>query len=196
MFFVVALTFRSVSQTLVVFSLIPFSFIGVGWGHYIMGAPISLFSGLGIIALAGVLVNDSLVLVTTYNKLLEQGRSQMDAIYEAGISRFRPIILTTFTTFAGLAPLLFEKSLQAQFLIPMAISLSYGLLAVTVINLIWLPVLLVITNRFKVYASYLWNGTKPPLEAVEPVFRKDNGYEFLWYVLLGLLAVMVLVSAL
>jgi len=196
MFFVVALTFRSVSQTLVVFSLIPFSFIGVGWGHYVMGTPISLFSGLGIIALAGVLVNDSLVLVTSYNKLLEQGRSQMDAIYEAGLTRFRPIILTTFTTFAGLAPLLFEKSLQAQFLIPMAISLSYGLLAVTVINLIWLPVLLVITNRFKVYASYLWNGTKPSFEAVEPVFRKENGYEFLWYVLLGLIAVMVLVSAL
>jgi predicted RND superfamily exporter protein len=103
--------------------------------------------------------------------------------------------LTTFTTFAGLAPLLFEKSLQAQFLIPMAISLSYGLLAVTVINLIWLPVLLVITNRFKVFASYLWNGTKPSLEAVEPVFRKDNGYEFLWYVIFGLVAVMILVSS-
>ncbi len=182
MFFAVALTFRSISQAVVVFLLIPFSMIGVGWGHYLMGAPISLFSILGVIALIGVLVNDSLVLVTTYNALLEEGETQMDAIFKAGTSRFRPIILTTFTTFAGLAPLLFEKSLQAQFLIPMAISVSYGLLAVTVANLILLPVFLIVANRFKVYATYLWNGVKPNYEAVEAAVRRETGYEFLWYV--------------
>ncbi len=181
MFFCVALTFRSISQTFVVFMLIPFSMIGVGWGHYLMSTPISLFSILGVIALIGVLVNDSLVLVTTYNSLLEEGKSQMDAIYEAGVSRFRPIVLTTFTTFAGLAPLLFEKSLQAQFLIPMAISVSYGLLAVTIANLILLPVFLILANRFKVYATWMWNGVKPNYESVEAAVRTESGYEFLWY---------------
>jgi multidrug efflux pump subunit AcrB len=196
MFFVVALTFKSISQTLIVFSLIPFSFIGVGWGHYLMGTPISLFSGLGVIALAGVLVNDSLVLVTSYNKLLEEGHSQMDAIFQAGINRFRPIILTTFTTFAGLAPLLFEKSLQAQFLIPMAISLSYGLLAVTVINLLLLPVLLVIVNRIKVNAVWIWSGEKPVYSDVEPALRKDNRYEYLWYFIIAIIITSIVLSAL
>lgn len=189
MFFCVALTFRSTSQAAVVFALIPFSMIGVGWGHYLMGAPISLFSILGVIALIGVLVNDSLVLVTTYNSYLEEGYTQMDAIYEAGVSRFRPIVLTTFTTFAGLAPLLFEKSLQAQFLIPMAISVSYGLLAVTVANLILLPVFLIVVNRFKVYATYMWNGVKPSNESVESAVRTESGYEFLWYAALLFIAV-------
>jgi multidrug efflux pump subunit AcrB len=133
MFFVISLTFRSISQALAVFLLIPFGIIGVGWGHWLMGAPISLFSVLGIIALVGILVNDALVFVTTYNQRLEEGLPQMEALYEAGRSRFRPIVLTTVTTFAGLTPLLFEKSLQAQFLIPMAISVSFGLLVITVI---------------------------------------------------------------
>lgn len=194
MFFAVALTFRSISQSVVVFMLIPFSMIGVGWGHFLMGAPISLFSILGVIALVGVLVNDSLVLVTTYNGLLEEGYSQMDAIYEAGVSRFRPIILTTFTTFAGLAPLLFEKSLQAQFLIPMAISVSYGLLAVTVANLILLPVFLILANRFKVYATWLWNGAKPSYESVEAAVRTESGYEFLWYVAMIFIAIALAFS--
>lgn len=188
-FFIVAVTFRSISQTVVVFLLIPFSLIGVGWGHWVMDAPISLFSALGIIALTGVLVNDSLVFVTTYNDILKEGEEQMEAIFKAGISRFRPIILTTFTTFAGLAPLLFEKSLQAQFLIPMAISVSYGLLAVTVVNLLLLPVFLIMANRFKVYAAWLWNGVKPTYRDVEGVIRKETGYEFLWYAFFALVAI-------
>lgn len=183
MFFVIALTFRSVGQALLVFLLIPFGFIGVGWGHWLMGLPISLFSALGIIALIGILVNDALVFVSTYNTMIEEGRSHMDAVYETGLSRFRPIVLTTVTTFAGLAPLLFEKSLQAQFLIPMAIAVSFGLLVITAVILVLLPVLLIIMNRFKVYASYAWNGVKPSYEAVEPAVRRETGYEFLWYVL-------------
>lgn len=192
MFFIIALTFRSISQTLIVFLLIPFSLIGVIWGHWLIGLPFSLFSALGFVALIGVLVNDSLVLVTTYNQLLEEGKDQMAAIYEAGVSRFRPIILTTFTTFAGLAPLLFEKSFQAQFLIPMAISVAFGLLAVTVVNLVLLPVFLIIANRFKVYASYTWNGYIPEYTAVEAAVRKETGYEYLYYVALGFVACVVL----
>mgnify|MGYP000099414218 CR=1 FL=1 len=193
MFFVIALTFRSVGQALLVFLLIPFGFIGVGWGHWLMGLPISLFSALGIIALIGILVNDALVFVSTYNTMIEEGRSHMDAVYETGLSRFRPIVLTTVTTFAGLAPLLFEKSLQAQFLIPMAIAVSFGLLVITAVILVLLPVLLIIMNRFKVYASYAWNGVKPSYEAVEPAVRRETGYEFLWYVLV---TVVVVVGAL
>lgn len=195
MFFVISLTFRSVGQTLTVFLLIPFGIIGVGWGHWLMGLPISLFSFLGIIALIGILVNDALVLVTTYNKLIESGRPQMDAIYEAGLSRFRPIVLTSVTTFAGLAPLLLEKSLQAQFLIPMAIAVSFGLLAITVVILVLLPVFLIVANRFKVYASYAWNGVKPDYEAVESALRRETGYEFLWYVLFAFIAIAGAVAA-
>ena len=190
MFFVIALTFRSVGQALLVFLLIPFGFIGVGWGHWLMGLPISLFSALGVIALIGILVNDALVFVSTYNTMIEEGKSHMDAVYETGLSRFRPIVLTTITTFAGLAPLLFEKSLQAQFLIPMAIAVSFGLLVVTAVILVLLPVLIIIMNRFKVYASYAWNGVKPSYEAVEPAVRRETGYEFLWYVLFTVVAVV------
>ena len=194
MFFVIALTFRSIGQTIAVFLLIPFGIIGVGIGHWLMGLPISLFSALGIIALIGILVNDTLVFVTTYNSLLEEGKSQMEAIYETGLSRFRPILLTTVTTFAGLAPLLFEKSLQAQFLIPMAISVSFGLLIITVVILVLLPVFLILLNRFKVYMTYAWDGVKPSNEAVESSVRKNTGYEFLWYVLFTVIGIIVLLS--
>ncbi|MCG8329079.1 MAG: efflux RND transporter permease subunit [Chitinophagales bacterium] len=194
MFFVIALTFRSIGQTVAVFLLIPFGIIGVGIGHWLMGLPISLFSALGIIALIGILVNDTLVFVTTYNSLLEEGKSQMEAIYETGLSRFRPILLTTITTFAGLAPLLFEKSLQAQFLIPMAISVSFGLLVITVVILVLLPVFLILLNRFKVYMTYAWDGVKPSNEAVESSVRKNTGYEFLWYVLFTVIGIIVLLS--
>ena len=129
------------------------------------------------------------MLVTTYNKFIEAGRPQMDAIYEAGVTRFRPIVLTSVTTFAGLAPLLLEKSLQAQFLIPMAIAVSFGLLATTVVILVLLPVFLIVANRFKVYATYAWNGVKPDYEAVESALRRETGYEFLWYVLFAVIAI-------
>ncbi len=190
MFFVIALLFRSASQTVLVLALIPFSLVGVGWGHFIMGIPISLFSALGLIALVGILVNDSLVFVSTYNDLMKEGLSQKEAVLEAGYSRFRPIVLTSVTTFAGLAPLLFEKSLQAQFLKPMAISVSFGLLAITAIILVLLPVLMVFVNRVKVNAAWLWNGVKPTYDSVEPAIRTERGYEFLWGVLIVFLIVM------
>lgn len=181
MFFAIALTFRSISQTIAVFLLIPFGMIGVIWGHWLIGLPISLFSFLGVIALVGILVNDALVFVATYNQNLEEGMPQMEALFEAGVSRFRPIVLTSVTTFAGLAPLLFEKSLQAQFLIPMAISVSFGLLVITGIILLILPVFLIIANRFKVYASYAWNGEKPSYEQVETSVAGNGGYDFVIY---------------
>ncbi len=192
MFMVIALTFRSISQTVAVFLLIPFGLIGVIWGHWYMDQSISLFSALGMIALIGILVNDALVFVASYNDNLKEGMPQMEALYDAGLSRFRPILLTSVTTFAGLAPLLLEKSFQAQFLIPMAISVSFGLLAITVIILILLPIFLVAFNRFKYYAAWAKTGTAPAsFEAVEQATQQDGNYGYLWYLVPILLAVGV-----
>lgn len=175
MFFVIAITFRSVLQALILFLLIPFGFIGVIGGHWLMDKPMSLFSGLGIIALIGIIVNDGLVFVAKYNDNLRDGMSMMDALQDAGRSRFRPILLTSVTTFAGLAPLLLNKSRQAQFLIPMAISVAFGLLAITFILLILLPALLVLLNRFR----YNWEVAKNPdvdleYHEVEPAYKHQN----------------------
>ncbi|RMG79691.1 MAG: efflux RND transporter permease subunit [Bacteroidetes bacterium] len=194
MFFIIALTFRSISQTLMVFSMIPFAIVGIGWGHYLMGYPISMLSNLGSLALIGILVNDALVFVTTYNQNLQDGQPQMTALYNAGLSRFRPIILTSVTTVAGLGPLMLEKSFQAQFLIPMAISVAFGLMFVTIVTLIFLPVLLIAANRFKVGASWLWNGKKPTYEAVEPATPEPGGYQYLWYLTAGVIAFAIFLS--
>ncbi|PHI20950.1 RND transporter [Lewinellaceae bacterium SD302] len=174
MFFVVAITFRSIMQAASLFALLPFGFIGVVFGHWLMGAPISLFSFLGIIALIGIIVNDGLVLVATYNDNLREGMPMMDALYEAGRSRFRPIVLTSLTTFAGLTPLLFEKSLQAQFLIPMAISVAFGLLAATVVLLLLLPALLVLVNRGRRNWFRMTNLKEkaPEYHEVEPAYKE------------------------
>jgi multidrug efflux pump subunit AcrB len=172
MFFVVALTFRSVGQSLVLFALLPFGLIGVIWGHWLMGKPISLFSALGIIALIGIIVNDGLVFISTYNDNIRSGMSMMDALNDAGRSRFRPILLTSVTTFAGLAPLLLEKSRQAQFLIPMAISVAFGLLAATVVLLLLLPSLIVLLNRWRVAMQRMRTGSKPDYHEVEPAYRE------------------------
>jgi len=182
MFFVIALTFRSLGQTMVVAALVPFALIGVGWGHYFMDAPMSMPSVLGIFALIGVLINDTLVFITTYNQLLAAGTPQEVAVREAAISRFRPIVLTSLTTIAGLLPLLFEKSVQAQFLIPMAISVSFGLMAITVIILLLLPVLLIIINRIRVYSLYAWEGEKPALEMVEPAVNNRRTNYIVWLI--------------
>jgi multidrug efflux pump subunit AcrB len=172
MFFVVALTFRSIGQTVVLFSLLPFGVIGVIGGHWLMGLPISLFSFLGIIALIGIIVNDGLVFISTYNDNLRDGMDMMDALTDAGRSRFRPILLTSITTFAGLAPLLLEKSLQAQFLIPMAVSVAFGLLASTIVLLLLLPALLVLLNRGRRNYARFFRGDKPAYKEVEPAYKE------------------------
>ena len=123
-FAVIAFTFRTYSQPVILILMIPFSIIGVGWGHLIHGFPINVLSALGIIALIGIMVNDGLVLIGKFNSFLRQGMKFDEALFEAGRSRFRAIFLTSLTTIAGLAPLLLEKSRQAQFLKPMAISIS------------------------------------------------------------------------
>lgn len=172
MFFVIALTFRSIMQAAVLFLLIPFGMIGVIWGHWLMDKPISLFSILGVIALVGIVVNDGLVFISSYNDNIRSGMSMMNALKDTGRSRFRPILLTSITTFAGLAPLLLNKSRQAQFLIPMAISVAFGLLAITVILLVLLPALLVLLNRFRYNWARAFQGTQPDYREVEPAYKQ------------------------
>ena len=172
MFFVIALTFKSISQTIAVFLLIPFCYVGVVWGHYLMDEPISLLSNQGILALVGILVNDALVFISTYNQNLKKGWAQMDALYQAGLSRFRPITLTSVTTVAGLLPLSANNSIGAQFIIPMAISVAFGLIFITAIILVLLPIFLIVMNRVKVYVLWLWNGEKPSFESVERAVKE------------------------
>jgi multidrug efflux pump subunit AcrB len=173
MFLIVVVTFRSFGQAIIVFALIPFSIIGVLWGHLVQGYIVSVLSWFGAIALAGIVINDSLVLVSTFNRKIKQGIEFKTALYDTGISRLRPVLLTSLTTIAGLGPLVFEKSHQAQFLSPMAISVAYGLLFGTLLTLVMLPALLVVLNHVKVYMFKLIKGVKLSSEAVEPAVREE-----------------------
>jgi len=134
-----AIPFKSFSQPFIVMAAIPFGIVGAVIGHLIMGFDISLLSLFGIVGLAGVVVNDSLVLVYSANRMRSQGDNARDAVTKAGGLRFRPILLTSLTTFAGLTPMLLERSVQAQFLIPMAISLAFGVLFGTFVTLLLVP---------------------------------------------------------
>lgn len=141
-YLLLALHFNTYRQPLLVLSVVPFSGIGAIWGHVLLGVDLSIVSVIGIVAMAGVVVNDSLVLVTAYNRQRAGGDGHRAAILNAACQRFRPILLTSVTTICGLTPLLLERSEQAQFLIPAAVSLSFGLLFGTVITLVLLPGLL------------------------------------------------------
>jgi len=134
-----AIPFKSYTQPLVVIMVIPFSLIGCVLGHVIMGQGMSMFSFWGVLALFGILVNDSLVMVDWVNRRVNNGMDKFQAIIEAGASRFRPIILTSFTTFVGVFPILFDDSSQGRFLAPMAISLGFGILFATMITLLMVP---------------------------------------------------------
>ncbi len=145
-----AIPFRSYLQPLIIMGAIPFGLTGAVIGHIIMGQNLTILSLIGIVALAGVVVNDSLVLVDFINRYRDEGNSLFDAVLEAGPRRFRPILLTSLTTFFGLFPLLMEKSLQAKFLIPMAISLAFGVLFATIITLIIVPTSYFILEDLKI----------------------------------------------
>ena len=169
---IILFTFRSLLQTLAVFVLIPFGFIGVGWGHFIHDFQLSMFSYFGMIALIGILVNDSLVFISKFNKNLKEGLKLDDAIQDTGLSRFRPIILTSITTIAGLAPLIFEKELQAQFLIPMAIAIAYGLILATLLTLVFLPAFLKVVNKMRYIKEWVFTGKKLNNEEREPAIKE------------------------
>lgn len=170
----IAFTFRSYSQPLLLILLIPFSLTAVAWGHWISGFPVNVLSLLGIIALIGIMVNDGLVLIGKFNSNLKEGMQFDQALAEAGKSRFRAIFLTSLTTIAGLAPLLFEQSRQAQFLKPMAISISYGIGYATVLTLLVLPLFLSFSNAIKKNVKWLATGKDVTKEEVERAIIEQN----------------------
>ncbi len=145
-YFLLAALFRGYARPLVVMTAIPFGFIGVVIGHQVMGFPITILSLIGMVALTGIVVNDSLILVTFANRLVDEGRSVFDAVVTAGTSRLRAILLTTITTVLGLAPLMAEQSFQARFLIPMAISIAFGIAFATVLTLVGVPAFYLIVD--------------------------------------------------
>ncbi len=155
-YFLLAMAFSSYMQPLIVMAAIPFGVIGAIIGHVIMGYSMSSISMMGVIALSGVVVNDSLVLIVKANQIRsDQNVTATEAIHMAGVRRFRPIILTTLTTFGGLAPMIFETSRQARFMIPMAISLGFGILVATAITLIVVPALFVVVDDVNRFSRWL-----------------------------------------
>ncbi|MBX2841856.1 MAG: efflux RND transporter permease subunit [Flammeovirgaceae bacterium] len=169
MFLIIMINFKSFYQGVLIMSMIPLGWIGASLGHIVQGIPISISSAFGMIALSGVIVNDAVVFLDKYNRNLLAGMKVYDAAYDAGISRFRPIVLTSITTVFGLLPLLLETSRQAMFLIPMACSIAFGVLIGTFIILLFFPVLLLYFNDMRRYSKFAWTGKKPEPELVERV---------------------------
>jgi multidrug efflux pump subunit AcrB len=163
---------KSYTQTFVIMGLIPLGIIGAVLGHLVMGIPVSILSFLGIVALAGIIVNDSVVLIHKYNSLIQDGLDVPDALLEAGMARFRPILLTTITTVAGLAPIILLRSEQGQFLVPMAVSVAAGLVFGTFITLLLLPSALYVISDFKM--MFKKNKNRRELEPAYHQLQDNN----------------------
>jgi hydrophobic/amphiphilic exporter-1 (mainly G- bacteria), HAE1 family len=159
-YMMLAALFRSYVQPLVVMSAIPFAIEGAIFGHWVTNNPMTFLSAIGLVALTGIVVNDSLVLVDFVNKRVRAGMSELEASIAGATLRVRPILLTTVTTTAGLTPLMFERSFQAKFLIPMAVTLTFGLVFATVLTLLIVPVLNMIFYDVRKASAWLW-GTEP-----------------------------------
>ncbi|MGD9022699.1 MAG: efflux RND transporter permease subunit, partial [Deltaproteobacteria bacterium] len=144
MYLLLATQFRSYTQPLAIMIAIPFGLVGAIVGHLVMGLDLTLLSLFGIVALSGIVVNDSLILIDFINRAVQDGKSVEEAVEASGKARFRPVILTSLTTIAGLMPLMLERNFQAQFLIPMAVSITFGLLAATLLTLLLVPALYLI----------------------------------------------------
>lgn len=160
MVLIVIIHFKSVWQGMIIILMIPIAWLGSVWGHGIEKLPVSMLSVWGMVALSGVIVNDAVVFLQKYNRFLLEGLTIKEAVYNAGLSRFRPIVLTSVTTVIGLYPIIWESSFQAQFLKPMAVALAYGVLFGTAFILIFFPVLILIVNDTKAFLKYLWTGKK------------------------------------
>ncbi len=174
MLLVIMIHFKSASQALIIVMMIPLAWIGASWGHGIEGVPVSMLSTWGMVALSGVIINDAVVFLQKYNTNILEGQKVVDAVYNAGLARFRAIVLTTLTTVVGLYPIILEKSFQAQFLRPMAIALAYGVMFGTSFILILFPVLILALNDIKVYLTWMWTGKRPVNEDVENAIRNSK----------------------
>ncbi len=168
MFTILLFLLKSPIQVLIIMGLIPMGVIGAVFGHFAVGIPVSILSFLGIVALAGIIVNDSVVLVDRYNKLIARGTDVFEALYEAAMTRFRPIVLTTITTVGGLAPIILMRSEQGQFLVPMAVSVAGGLIFGTFLTLLLLPSALYVVSDLRT----LLQRKKSRVE-LEPAYSGD-----------------------
>lgn len=171
-FAILALVFRSYLQPLLIMMAIPLGMIGAFIGHWIMGYSLTLLSFFGIVALAGVVVNDALVLIEKINDGQRSGLGVLESVKQAGPARFRAIILTSMTTVAGLIPLLMEQSFQAQSLKPMALSLAGGLIFATFLTLFIIPSLYLILNDLRRFVYWVFHGKWPQAEMVEPACKR------------------------
>lgn len=181
----ITLSFRSLYQAILILLLIPLGLVCAAIGHGIHGQPISMLSMYGMIALSGVIINDAVVMLDKYNQNLLEGMRVEEAAFSAGTARFRAILLTSITTVAGLYPLILEKSFQAQFLIPMAISVAYGVMFGTFMILLFFPVIILVFNDIKLYVNkgirkvkHFMNPDEPyrtpDSEGVEPAIREQR----------------------
>jgi len=185
MILTITLSFRSLYQAILILLLIPLGLVCAALGHLVHAQPVSILSVYGMIALSGVIINDAVVMLDRYNRNLTDGMGVEQAAYDAGISRFRAILLTSITTVAGLFPLILEKSFQAQFLIPMAISVAYGVMFGTLLILLFFPVFMLVFNDIKLAVNKAiarfsnWLNPEEPLfvptpEDVEPAIREKK----------------------
>ena len=172
----ISLNFKSFYQSRLILMVVPVGVFSALLGHGIVGKPFSTLSVWGVVALVGILVNDAVVMLDQFNKNLAMGMPIKEAVLKAGVSRFRAITLTTITTVAGLYPLILETSFQAQFLIPMAISVAYGVLFGTIILLLYFPPLILYFNDIKRTRKWIWEGgeTAPEWKDVEPVLENQK----------------------
>ncbi|WP_159650539.1 efflux RND transporter permease subunit [Vibrio atypicus] len=165
-YILLAVPLKSYTQPLIIMSVIPFSLTGAIWGHYWFGLDLSMMSTFGLIAAAGVVINDSLVMTDYVNKVRSEGVAIKEAVIEAGCARFRAITLTSITTFVGVLPIMFETSLQAKFVIPMAVALGFAVLFATLLTLVLVPCLYLMLNDIKALFSKLKHLFKRKQQAV------------------------------
>jgi multidrug efflux pump subunit AcrB len=164
--------FGSYFQPIIIMLAIPFGIVGAVLGHLVLGLSITLLSVFGIVAVSGVVVNDALVLVEFVHIGMREGKGVFQAVFDAGPARFRAIMLTTLTTVAGLLPIIVERSMQAQFLIPMAVAISGGLVIATALNLLVTPSLYLLTSDVRRLLYWARHGLWPTREEVEPELRR------------------------
>ncbi len=175
MFALLAIPLKSYIQPIIVLGAVPFGMVGAIWGHLLFGMPVSFLSMCGMVALAGVVVNDGLVLVNFINAYARRFGSLNEAVRAAGVARFRPILLTSLTTAAGVTPLILEKSLQAQFMIPMAVALASGVLFATLITLVLVPASYLILEDVRGFFRWLYGGRKAQAPAMpEPALQRQR----------------------
>ncbi|MBE9492259.1 MAG: efflux RND transporter permease subunit, partial [Bacteroidetes bacterium] len=171
---IIMIHFKSFTQGMIILMMIPLGWLGALWGHGIEGIPVSILSAWGMVALSGVIINDAVIFLAKYNSLVKSGKTVKEAVYEAGIARFRAILLTTITTVVGLYPIILETSFQAQFLIPMAVALVYGVMIGTGFILLLFPVLILVLNDLRIYSYWLYTGVFKKREELEPAVQHNQ----------------------